>query len=73
LATAFLVSKLNIARQQPQHGEKLWSKEEFLYTEFVRCRVSCKREFKDFIALAEQQSSVNLRTVPYKSVYYASG
>ena len=65
--------KLDYQDYLRQHGEKLWSKEEFLYTEFVRCRVSCKREFKNFIALAEQKSSVNLRTVPYKSVYYASG
>ena len=65
--------KLDYQDYLRQHGEKLWSKEEFLYTEFVRCRVSCKREFKDFIALAEQQSSVNPRTVPYKSVLVANG
>ena len=41
--------------------------------EFVKRRISCKQEFREFIVWAEEQSSVPSRTVPYKSVLVANG
>ncbi|MBR2872765.1 MAG: four helix bundle suffix domain-containing protein, partial [Lentisphaeria bacterium] len=64
--------KLDYEDYLRQQGELLWSKEEFLYTEFVKRRISCKKEFREFIVWAESHSSVPLRTVPYKSVLVAN-
>ena len=65
--------KLDYQDYLRQNGEKLWHKESFLYVEFVKRRISCKQEFREFIVWAEQQSSVPSRTVPYKSVLVANG
>ena len=65
--------KLDYQDYLRQHGEKLWNKDEFLYAEFVNRRISCKKEFREFIVWAESHSSVPLRTVPYKSVLVANG
>ena len=65
--------KLDYQDYLRQHGEKLWNKDEFLYSEFVNRRISCKKEFREFIVWAESHSSVPLRTVPYKSVLVANG
>ncbi|MBE6384295.1 MAG: four helix bundle protein [Lentisphaerae bacterium] len=64
--------KLDYEDYLRQQGELLWSKEEFLYTEFVKRRISCKKEFREFIVWAESHTSVPLRTVPYKSVLVAN-
>ena len=65
--------KLDYQDYLRQHCEKLWSKDDSLYIEFVSRRISCKKEFKEFITFAEQQNSVPIRTVPYKSVLVANG
>lgn len=65
--------KLDYQDYLRQHGEKVWNKDEFLYAEFVNRRISCKKEFREFIVWAEGRSSVPLRTVPYKSVLVANG
>ncbi|MBR2719813.1 MAG: four helix bundle suffix domain-containing protein [Lentisphaeria bacterium] len=65
--------KLDYQDYLRQHGEKLWSKDEFLYTEFVSRRISCKKEFKEFIAWAEQRFFGSSSTVPHKSVLVANG
>ena len=65
--------KLDYQDYLRQHGEKLWNKGDLLYTEFVSRRISCKKEFKEFIAWAEHQSTVPFRTLPYKSVLVANG
>jgi four helix bundle suffix protein len=65
--------KLDYQDYLRQHGEKLWNKDEFLHAEFVNRRISCKKEFREFIVWAEGRSSVPLRTVPYKSVLVANG
>lgn len=36
------------------------------------CTVSCKKEFREFIIRAENNSSIPLCTVPYKSVLVAN-
>ncbi|MBR2365427.1 MAG: four helix bundle suffix domain-containing protein [Lentisphaeria bacterium] len=65
--------KLDYQDYLRQRGEKVWNKGEFLYAEFVNRRISCKKEFREFIVWAEGRSSVPLRTVPYKSVLVANG
>ena len=65
--------KLDYLDYLRHRGELFWGKENFLYTEFVSRRISCKREFREFITWAEAHSSVPLRTVPYKSVLVANG
>jgi four helix bundle suffix protein len=65
--------KLDYQDYLRQHGEKVWNKDKFLYAEFVNRRISCKKEFREFIVWAESYSSVPLRTVPYKSVLVANG
>ena len=65
--------KLDYQDYLRQHGEKVWNKDEFLYAEFVNRRISCKKEFREFIVWAESHFSVPLRTVPYKSVLVANG
>ena len=54
--------KLDYQDYLRQHGEKIWQKDEFLYVEFVKRRISCKKEFREFIARAEKSSSVQIRT-----------
>ena len=65
--------KLDYQDYLRQHSEKLWNKDEFLYAEFVNRRISCIKEFREFIVWAESHFSVPLRTVPYKSVLVANG
>lgn len=64
--------KLDYQDYLRQHGEKIWQKDEFLYVEFVKRRISCKKEFREFIVWAENYTSVQIRTVPYKSVLVAN-
>ena len=64
--------KLDYQDYLRQHGEKIWQKDEVLYAEFVKRRINCKKEFREFIAWAENHISVPLRTVPYKSVLVAN-
>ena len=64
--------KLDYQDYLRQHGEKIWQKDEFLYVEFVKRRISCKKEFREFIVWAENYASVPFRTVPYKSVLVAN-
>ena len=64
--------KLDYQDYLRQHGEKIWQKDEFLYVEFVKRRISCKKEFREFVVWAENYTSVQIRTVPYKSVLVAN-
>ena len=64
--------KLDCQDYLRQHGEKLWNKDESLYIEFVKRRISDKKEFKNFIIWAENHISVPIRTIPYKSVLVAN-
>ena len=64
--------KLDYQDYLRQHGEKLWNKDESLYIEFVKRRISDKKEFKNFIIWAENHISVPIRTIPYKSVLVAN-
>ena len=64
--------KLDYQDYLRQHGEKVWLKDEFLYVEFVKRRISSKKEFREFIVWAENYTSVQIRTVPYKSVLVAN-
>ena len=64
--------KLDYQDYLRQHGELLWLKDDLLYVEFVKRRIGTKKAFREFIAWAETQSSVPLRTVPYKSVLVAN-
>ena len=64
--------KLDYQDYLRQHGEKIWQKDEFLYVEFVKRRISCKKEFREFIVWAENHISVPIRTIPYKSVLVAN-
>ena len=65
--------KLDYRDYLRQHGELLWLKDDLLYAEFVKRRIGTKKAFREFIAWAEIQSSVPIRTVPYKSVLVANG
>ena len=65
--------KLDYQDYLRQHGEKRWGREDLLYDEFVKSRISCKKEFRDFIARTEKSTSAYIRTVPYKSVLVANG
>ena len=65
--------KLDYQDYLRQHGESIWLKNDLLYIEFVKRRISTKKEFRQFIVQAEVSSSVQLRTVPYKSVLVANG
>ena len=65
--------KLDYQDYLRQHGEKLWVRDDLLYIEFVNSRISCKKEFREFIIRAENYVSVPIRTVPYKSVLVANG
>lgn len=64
--------KLDYQDYLRQHGEKIWQKDEFLYVEFVKRRISSKKEFREFIVWAENYASVPIRTIPYKSVLVAN-
>ena len=64
--------KLDYQDYLRQHGELLWLKDDLLYVEFVKHRIGTKKAFREFIVWAETQSSVPLRTVPYKSVLVAN-
>ncbi len=67
--------KLDYLDYLRQNGQKFWQKDSFFYTEFVKRRVSGKKDFRDFIAWAESQmpcESVKIRTIPYKSVLVAN-
>ena len=64
--------KLDYQDYLRQHGEQLWLKDNLLYLEFIKRRISDKKEFKNFIIWAENYTSVPLRTVPYKSVLVAN-
>ena len=64
--------KLDYEDYLRQQGELLWSKEEFLYVEFVKRRIKSKKEFREFIGWAENYASVPIRTIPYKSVLVAN-
>ena len=64
--------KLDYQDYLRQHGEKIWQKDEFLYVEFVKRRIKSKKEFREFIAWAENHASVPIRTIPYKSVLVAN-
>ena len=66
------IIKLDYQDYLRQHGEKIWLKGEFLYVEFVKRRISSKKEFREFIVWAENYTSVQIRTVPYKSVLVAN-
>ena len=65
--------KLDYQDYLRQHGEKCWIKDDLFYTEFIKRRISSKKEFKEFIVWAENYVSVPLRTIPYKSVLVANG
>ena len=65
--------KLDYLDYLRQNSEKLWKKDDLLYFEFIKRRISSKKEFKEFIARAENYASVPLRTIPYKSVLVANG
>ena len=65
--------KLDYQDYLRQHGEKLGVRDDLLYIEFVNSRISCKKEFREFIIRAENYVSVPIRTVPYKSVLVANG
>ena len=65
--------KLDYLDYLRQNGEKLWKKDDLLYFEFIKRRISSKKEFKEFITWAENYASVPLRTIPYKSVLVANG
>jgi four helix bundle suffix protein len=64
--------KLDYQDYLRQHGESLWLKDDLLYSEFIKRRISCKKEFREFIAWAENHISVPIRTIPYKSVLVAN-
>ena len=52
-----------------QHQCPVWTRDSKLYQEFVALRISDRAGFKSFIRRAETAApSVNIRTVPYKSV-----
>ena len=56
-----------------QHNESVWQKDSSLYSEFVTRRVADKTGFRSFIRWAESiPRSVQIRTVPYKSVLVAN-
>ena len=59
--------KLDYLDYLRQNGEKLWKKDDLLYFEFIKRRISSKKEFKEFIAWAENYASVQFRTNPYWS------
>ena len=60
--------KLDYQDYLRQHGESMWLKDDLLYLEFIKRRISSKKEFREFIVWAENHISVPIRTVPYKSV-----
>lgn len=64
--------KLDYQDYLRQNNQSLWLKGDLMYTEFVKRRISNKKAFKEFIIWAENRSSVQLRTVPYKSVLVAN-
>ena len=64
--------KLDYQDYLRQHCEQQWLKDDLLYLEFIKRRISDKKEFKNFIIWAENYTSVPLRTVPYKSVLVAN-
>ena len=64
--------KLDYQDYLRQHCEQQWLKDDLLYLEFIKHRINCKKEFKEFIVRAESHSSIPLRTVPYKSVLVAN-
>ncbi len=55
-----------------QNNQNLRRKDSPLCTEFVHRRVADKKDFRDFIAWAENQTSVQICKVPYKSVLVAN-
>ena len=56
-----------------QHGEAVWPKGSSLYSEFVARRIADKAGFRAFIAWAAiSRPSVQIRTIPYKSVLVAN-
>ena len=56
-----------------QHNETVWRKNTPLYSEFVSRRIADKAGFRAFIQEAESAvPSVQIRTVPYKSVLVAN-
>ena len=65
--------KLDYLDYLRQNGEKLWKKDDLFCMEFIKRRISSKKEFKEFITWAENYASVPLRTIPYKSVLVANG
>ena len=64
--------KLDYQDYLRQHGESLWLKDDLLYIEFIKRRINSKKEFREFIAWAENHISVPIRTIPYKSVLVAN-
>ena len=64
--------KLDYQDYLRQHGEQLWLKDNLLYLEFIKRRISSKREFREFIVWAENHISVPISTIPYKSVLVAN-
>ncbi len=64
--------KLDYLDYLRQNNQNLWPKDSPLYSEFVRCRVAGKKDFREFIARAENQTAVPICTVPYKSVLVAN-
>jgi four helix bundle suffix protein len=64
--------KLDYQDYLRQHGEKIWNKDDLFYMEFVKRRINCKKEFREFIVWAENYVSVPIRTIPYKSVLVAN-
>jgi len=64
--------KLDYQDYLRQHCEQQWLKDDLLYLEFIKRRISCKKEFREFIVWAEIHTSVPIRTIPYKSVLVAN-
>ena len=64
--------KLDYQDYLRQHCEQQWLKDDLLYLEFIKRRISSKKEFREFIAWAENHISVPIRTIPYKSVLVAN-
>ena len=64
--------KLDYQDYLRQHCEQQWLKDDLLYLEFIKRRISSKREFREFIVWAENHISVPIRTIPYKSVLVAN-
>ena len=57
-----------------QHNESMWKKDTPLYAEFISRRIADKTGFRTFVHWAETiPLSVQLRTIPYKSVLVANG